>query len=347
MKGAIMKNFGALGAKLAALALFACLAPAALAQSPVADFYRGKTVHLLIGVNVGASYDLEGRLIARHLGRFIPGNPSIVPQNMLGGGGIVMANYLQNIAAKDGTYLGMMPNTLPMAQAVGLEGVRYDATKFAWLGSVMPRAHSALVAWAESGVKSIEDLRRQEVSNGASPKGSFTYTMPAMINELLGTKMKLVAGYQGINTIFLALERGEVATVAVTWNDFEQDKADWVRDRRINVLVQSSPKSPTLPGTPAVEELLKDPGDRALVALLLSGNAMGRPLAATPDTPRDRADTLCAAFEAMRADPAFREDARRSRVHVGDLTGATIAAAVAAVMATPRAEIERGRKILE
>ena len=326
---------------------FLTLASPTLAQTSVADFYRGKNVHLLIGVNVGASYDLEGRLIARHLQKFIPGNPVIVPQNMLGGGGIVMANYLQNIAARDGTYLGMMPNTLPMAQAVGLEGVRYDAAKFAWLGSVMPQAHSALVAWAASGVKSIEDIRRKEVSNGASPKGSFTYTMPAMINELLGAKLKLVAGYQGINTIFLALERGEVETVAVTWNDFEQDKADWVRDGKINILVQSSPRSPTLPDVPTVEDLLANAGDRALVDLLLSGNAMGRPLAATPDTPPDRAAALRAAFEAMRRDPAFLEDARRSRVVVGELTGAAITASVERVLATPRAHIERGRKILE
>ncbi len=322
-------------------------APCARAQNAAADFYRGKIIHLLIGVNVGASYDLEGRLIARHLGRFIPGNPAIVPQNMLGGGGIVMANYLQNIAGKDGTWLGMMPNTLPMAQAVGLEGVRYDAAKFAWLGSVMPWAHSALVAWAASGVGTIDDIRRREVSNGASPKGSFTYTMPAMINELLGAKLKLVAGYQGIGTIFLALERGEVETLAVTWNDFELDKADWVRDKKINVLVQSSPKSPSLPDVPTVEDWLTDPADRALVALLLSGNAMGRPLAAAPDIPAERAQILRAAFESMRRDPAFLEDARRSRVTVGDLTGEAIAASITGVLATPRAQIERGRKILE
>ena len=253
---------------------------------------------IFIGVNVGASYDLEGRLIARHLGRFIPGNPNIVPQNMLGGGGIVMANHLQHIAPKDGTYLGMMPNTLPMAQAVGLEGVRFDAGKFHWLGSVMPHAHSALVAWAASGVRTIDDIRRKEVSNGASPKGSFTYTMPAMINELLGAKLKIVAGYQGINPIFLALERGEVETLAVTWNDFENDKADWVRDGKVNVIVQSSPKSPTLRATPAIEDLVAGADDRALVDLLLSGNAMGRPLATTPDTPPERVAALRAAFEA-------------------------------------------------
>ena len=319
----------------------------ALAQTPVADFYRGKTVHLLIGVNVGASYDLEGRLIARHISRFIPGNPLIVPQNMLGGGGIVMANYLQTVAAKDGTWLGMMPNTLPMAQAVGLEGVRYDTGKFHWLGSIMPAAHSALISWTAAGVHGVEDIRRREIANGASPKGSYTYTMPALLNELIGAKLKIVAGYQGINPIFLALERGEVETLAVTWNDFEIEKADWVRVGKITALVQSSPKSPTLPNVPTVDELLTKPGDKALVSLLLSGNQLGRPLAATPETPADRVAALRVAFEAMRRDPQFIEDARRARAVIGDITGQMIQKRVDEVLATPRAELDRGKKILE
>ena len=319
----------------------------ALAQTSVADFYRGKTLHLLIGVNVGASYDLEGRLIARHLGRFIPGNPVIVPQNMLGGGGIVMANYLQAIAPKDGTWLGMMPNTLPMAQAVGLEGVRYDAGKFQWLGSIMPAAHSALIAWSASGVRGIEDIRQREISNGASPKGSYTYTMPAMLNELLGARLKIVAGYQGINPIFLALERGEVETLAVTWNDFELEKGDWVQGGKVNAIVQSSPKSPTLPNVPTVDELLTKPSDKALVSLLLSGNQLGRPLAVTPETPADRVAALRSAFEAMRRDPKFIEDARQMKAVIGAITGSEIQKSVEQVLATPQAEIDRAKKILE
>ena len=330
----------------AALCAYLAASPT-LAQTSVADFYRGKTVHLLIGVNVGASYDLEGRLIGRHIGRFIPGNPTIVPQNMLGGGGIVMANYLQTIAAKDGTWLGMMPNTLPMAQAVRLDGVRYDVGKFHWLGSIMPAAHSALISWTASGVRSFSDIQQREITNGASPKGSYTYTMPAMLNELLGAKLKIVAGYQGINPIFLALERGEVETLAVTWNDFEIEKADWVRDGKVTALVQSTPKSPTLPNVPTVDELLTKPGDKALVSLLLSGNQLGRPLAATPETPAERVAALRSAFEAMRRDPQFVEDARRARAVIGDITGEAIQKNVEQVLATPRAELERGKKILE
>ena len=319
----------------------------ASAQEAVANFYKGRAVTLLIGVNVGASYDLEGRLIARHLGRFIPGNPTIVPQNMLGGGGIVMANYMQAIAPRDGSYLAMAPNTLPMAQAVGLEGVKFELGAFNWLGSVMPMAHSALIASSASGVKTFEELRKREVTNGASPKGSFTYTMPALLNDLAGAKLKIVAGYQGINTIYLALERGEVDTVAVTWNDFEKEKADLIRDGKARALVQSSPPSPTLPATPVVEDLLANAGDKPLVDLLLSGNRIGRPLATSPGAPAPRVAALREAFESMRRDPVFLEDARKSGVDVGGITGLDIQREIAGILAAPPEISGRARKILE
>ncbi len=323
------------------------LAGPASAQEAVANFYKGRAVTLLIGVNVGASYDLEGRLIARHLGRFIPGNPTIVPQNMLGGGGIVMANYMQAIAPRDGSYLAMAPNTLPMAQAVGLEGVKFELGAFNWLGSVMPMAHSALIASSASGVKTFEELRKREVTNGASPKGSFTYTMPALLNDLAGAKLKIVAGYQGINTIYLALERGEVDTVAVTWNDFEKEKADLIRDGKARALVQSSPPSPTLPATPVVEDLLANAGDKPLVDLLLSGNRIGRPLATSPGAPAPRVAALREAFESMRRDPVFLEDARKSGVDVGGITGLDIQREIAGILAAPPEISGRARKILE
>jgi tripartite-type tricarboxylate transporter receptor subunit TctC len=258
-----------------------------------------------------------------------------------------MANYMQAIAPRDGTYLAMAPNTLPMAQAAGLDGVKYDMGAFNWLGSVMPMAHSALVASAASGAKGFADLRSREFVNGASPKGSYTYTMPALLNELAGARMRIVAGYQGINTIYLALERGEVDAVAVTWNDFELEKADWIRDGKVVALAQSSPRSPTLPDTPVVEDLLSRPEDKPLVDLLLSGNRVGRPLATGPDVPAPRVAALRAAFEAMRRDPGFIEDARRSRVEVGTIAGEDIQREVAGILATPPDIARRARAILE
>ncbi len=330
----------------ATLALLALASPA-LAQSPVADFYKSRAITMVVGVNVGASYDLEGRLIARHLGKFIPGAPNIVVQNMLGGGGIVAANYVQNISARDGSVLLMAPATLPMAQAVRLEGIKFDMGAFNWLGSVMPSAHSALISWTASGVKTFADITAREVSNGASPKGSYTYTLPALLNQLAGAKLKIVAGYQGIAPIFLALERGEVDTLAVTWNDFAQEKSDWVREGKVRALAQSSPRSEDLPDTPAIEDLLLRASDRPLVDLLLSGNRIGRPLAASPGTPPERIAALRAAFEMMRRDPVFLSDAGASHISVGGLTGENIQGEVKAVLAAAPEIVDSARKILE
>ena len=179
-----------------------------LAVSPahaesVADFYRGRTINVLIGVNVGGGYDFEARLLARFMRAHIPGNPLLVPQNVIGAGGIKMANYLYSIAAQDGTAVGMFPSTLVAAQAVGTDGVQYDANKFAWLGSVTT-SPVTLAVWRDSPVQSLGDARKQEVVVAASNKGAITYTFPHMLNELLGTKFKIVSGYQGNSTMTVA-----------------------------------------------------------------------------------------------------------------------------------------------
>ena len=155
-----------------ALAVAGHFAPSARADS-VAAFYQGKDIKLLISGTVGGGYDIYARTLAKHLGAHIPGHPTVIPQNMIGGGGVVMASHMQTIAAKDGTVIGMMPNTLPMNQMSGMQGARYDIGQFHWIGSMMPPTHSAMVSWHASGVRTIEDARRQEITAGASPKGSF------------------------------------------------------------------------------------------------------------------------------------------------------------------------------
>ncbi len=317
------------------------------AADPVADFYRGKVVNLLIGVNVGGSYDRDARLVARHLGAHLPGNPTVVAQNMIGGGGIVMANFLQAVAPRDGTTIGMIPNTMVANQMVGMSSVRYDMGKFHWIGSIMPTAHSAMVAWHASGVRTIEDARRTQISAGASPKGSFLYAMPALLNEFLGTRFKIVAGYQGIASVYLAMERGEVDSLGVTWGELKVEKSDLVRDRKIRVLVQSAPKADDLPEVPTVDELAKDEADRGPMDFLLSGNALGRPLAAPPGTPAERVAALRAAFEETMKDPRFLHDVEVSRTEFGPIRGDTLQRSVEQILATPKPWIERARVILE
>src|SRR4051794_7214739 len=171
----------------------------AKAQS-VADFYRGKTINVLIGVGVGGEYDLQARLVARHLGKHIPGNPVVVPQNMTGAGGIKMTNYLFTQAARDGTNIGMLGNNFPATEAVGGAGVQYVSTKFNWLGTMAPVVETMTVL-ASTGMKTVEDLRQKEIIAGASGKGAITYIYPSMMNEYLGTKFKIVTGYPGGNQI--------------------------------------------------------------------------------------------------------------------------------------------------
>src|SRR4051794_29827242 len=324
---------------VAALALSLGLASPAAAQTSVTDFYRGKTINLLIGVNVGGSYDRDARLVARHLGSHIPGNPTIVPQNMIGGGGIAMANYLQAIAPKDGTYIAMMPATLPMNQLSGMGGVRYDIAKFQWIGSVMPIAHSAFVTWHTSGIRSIDDARRKEISAGASPKGSYVYTMAALLNEFIGTKFKIVAGYQGIATVYLAMERGEVDGLGVTWGEFSSEKANFVREKKINVIVQSAPKASDLPEVPTLDELARNDADRGTINFLLSGNKLGRPLATPPGVPPERLAALRIAFEETMKDPRFLKDVENSHTEFGPMPGEALQSAVDQILKTPPAWI--------
>ena len=273
----------------AGLSLAAAAGLPAQAQS-VADFYRGKTVNVLIGVGVGGEYDLQARLVARHIGKHIPGNPNVVAQNMTGAGGINMANHLYNTAARDGTFIGMMGNNFPATQAVGGKSVKFDAGKFQWLGTIAPVVETMAV-WHTTGVKTIDDLRKRETVAGASGRGAITYFYPAMMNEFLGTKFKIVTGYPGGNQINLAMERGEVEARNNTWSSWKATRAAWLKDKQITVVAQAGPRAPDL-DAPSVEELARTPDDRLIIELIVSGTQLGRPLATTPDVPADRLSAL-------------------------------------------------------
>jgi tripartite-type tricarboxylate transporter receptor subunit TctC len=224
-----------------AAALGLILAEAAHAQS--ADpFFARKTITISIGYTAGGSYDLYGRLVARHIGKHIPGNPLVVPQNMTGAGGIKMANFLFTQAARDGTNIGMLGNNFPATQAVGAQGVQYDAVKFNWLGTIAPVVETMAV-WHTAGVKTVEDLRQKEIVAGASGKGAITYIYPSMMNEYLGTRFKIVTGYPGGNQINLAMERNEVQARNNTWSSWKATKPSWLRDKLITVIVQAGPRA--------------------------------------------------------------------------------------------------------
>jgi tripartite-type tricarboxylate transporter receptor subunit TctC len=321
------------------------LVSGAVRAESVADFYRGKTISVLIGVNVGGGYDFEARLLARFMRAHIPGNPVLVPQNVIGAGGIKMANTLYTIAPQDGTAIGMFPDTLVAAQAVGTEGVQYDANRFFWIGSI-GRSPVTLAAWHTSGIRTIADARSREVVAAASNKGAITYTFPHMMNELLGTRFKIVSGYQGNSTMTVAMERGEVEAVTNSWDSWKSFNPDWIRDRKIRVLVQTEPKSKELADVPSVQELARNDDDRKVIQLIVSGDALGKPLATAPNVPPERVEALRAAFDATLADPEFIAAARAASVEIDPVRGADLQAIVARVLATPKSLAERAKAII-
>ena len=325
--------------------LLAGLVSSTAQAQPVADFYRGKTITLLIGVGVGGEYDLQARLVARHLGKHIPGNPNVVPQNMTGAGGINMANHMFNSAPKDGTFIAMMGNNIPATQAAGGKGVKFDAGKFHWLGTIAPVVETMAV-WHATGVKTIDDLRKRETVAGASGRGAITFFYPTMMNEFLGTKFKIVTGYPGGNQINLAMERGEVEARNNTWSSWKATRPEWIKDKKITVLVQAGPRAADL-DAPSVEDLAKTPEDRQLIELIVSGTQLGRPLAIAPDAPEDRVTALRVAFRATMADPEFRAEAAKLNFEVKPVDGEALQKVVAKVLATPKPIAERGKEFLQ
>jgi tripartite-type tricarboxylate transporter receptor subunit TctC len=327
------------------LALATLAGASAVHADPVAEFYRGKTISLLIGVGVGGEYDLQARLVARHIGKHIPGNPTVVPQNMTGAGGLKMANYLATVAARDGTFIGMLGNSFPALQAVGGQGVQFDAGKFHWLGTIAPVVETMAV-WHTTGVKSIEDTRSREVIAGASGRGAITFIYPTMMNELLGTKFKIVTGYTGGNQINLAMERGEVQARNNTWSSWKATKRAWLDEGKIAVIAQAGPRAPDLVA-PSVESFARTPEERQLIELIVSGTQMGRPLATTADVPAERVAALRAAFDATMKDPEFRAEAAAMHFEVDPVSGVALQGVVEKVLATPKEIAARGKHLLE
>ncbi len=336
------------GAVLAGLlAALGCAAGAAAqtGDEAMAAFYRGKTVNVLIGVGVGGEYDLHARLVARFIGKHIPGNPNIVPQNMLGAGGVKMAAYLLQVAPKDGTNIGMIAGNFPAMQAAGVSAIIFDVAQLQWLGTISQTVETMTV-WKTAGVSTIQEAMTKEVVAGASGKGAITYSFPQMLNEFAGTKFKIVTGYQGGNAINLAMERGEVQARNNTWSSWKVTKPNWLRDGDIKVLTYAGPKPADLNGIPAVSELVKTEDERKIIELIVSGTLMGRPLA-TNGVPADRLAVLRTAFDRTMQDKDFLAEAAKLQIEVEPVGGAELQKIAAQVLATPKHLAERARSLIE
>jgi tripartite-type tricarboxylate transporter receptor subunit TctC len=326
-----------MAARACALSMAAALAVApgvAQAQGGVEEFYRGKTINMIIGYSPGGGYDVYARLVARFIGNHIPGKPAVVPRNMPGASSRSSTAYVYTVAPKDGTVLATGDQSFAMQQAMG-EKFPFDTSKLIFIGNPLVE-NNTTATWHASGIKTIEDAKRQEVSMGATGS-SASSQYPRVMNAVLGTKFRVVLGYPGGNEINLAMERGEVAgRGSNNWASWKGTRAEWLRDKKINILVQIGlRKAPDLPDVPLLMDLAANDEDRLMLRLLSAPSNVGRPLFTTPDVPADRVKALRAAFDAAMKDPGLIDEAKRGNLELDPLPGVELQQVIIDILATP------------
>jgi tripartite-type tricarboxylate transporter receptor subunit TctC len=322
-------------------------AGAAQAQPAVEQFYSGKKIDLVIGYSSGGTYDLYARLVARHLGKHIPGNPLIVARNMPGAGSRTAATWLYSLAPRDGTALATADQSLALQQAAGDTRLKFDTAKFVYIGNPNVENNTTAV-WHTSGVRTIEDAKKRDVTMGATG-GSTSSQYPKAMNALLGTKFKIILGYPGGNEINLAMERGEVdGRGSNSWASWKATRPQWLAEKKINILVQIGlKKAPDLPDVPLLMDLAANDADRELLRVLSLPTQIGRPIFTAPEVPPERIAALRAAFDAMIRDPAFLADARQARFDIDYVPGEAMQKLVGEILGMPKAQAERLKTIIE
>jgi tripartite-type tricarboxylate transporter receptor subunit TctC len=314
--------------------LFVPGAAAAQDDKALADFYAGKTFTVTVGFSPGGIFDLYARILARHIGQHIPGKPNVIVQNMPGAGGRRLANAFQLTGPHDGTAIGITTPGIVTDQVMNAEGVQYDLRKFHWVGSPADEVN-VLWVWHTTPVDTIDDVKRREVPLSSTGQGSPNYFVPRVLNQLLGTKFKVVTGYPGANEADLAIERGEVNGRVSGWTGLK-NTSGWVADGKTKVLVQQGlRKAPELTDKPLLPELGRNDEQRQLLEFLSLVPALGRPFFMPPSTPPERAAAIRRAFVATMRDPGFLDEAKRSKLDVEPLSGDDMARIVAQSFAVP------------
>jgi tripartite-type tricarboxylate transporter receptor subunit TctC len=329
-----MKRRSAL-ACAALLVLALALAPSARGQQG-ADFYKGKQVDLYIGYSTGGGYDVYARLLARHMGRHIPGNPTLVPKNMEGAGSLRLANWLYKVAPKDGTAFGTIGRGIPFDPLLGGKGAQFKATEFTWIGSANDEV-SVCAAWGKTGITRFEELFTRGMIVGGTGATADTDLFPKLMNGVLGTRMRVISGYPGGNDITLAMQRGEVeGRCGWSWSSIKTNHPTWVRDKTVRLLAQLSlEKHPDLPEVPLIMDLVKTPEQKGILRLVFARQVMGRPYLAPPDVPAERAALLRRAFMATMQDKDFLAEAEKLKLEITAVPGEKIQELVAEIYRTP------------
>jgi tripartite-type tricarboxylate transporter receptor subunit TctC len=326
------------------IVVLAMLASTGLASAQTADRFKGKIFEVVVGYDTGGGYDIYARALARHIGKHLPGNPTVVVKNMPGAQTRTAANYLYNIAPKDGTVIGTIARGLPTEELLGSGGIRFESAKFNWIGS-MNNEVSVGVAWHTSPIKTLDDTKQREmVVGGIADSVLFAQVM----NAILGTKFKTITGYKSGGEIGLAMERGEVeGRMGWSWSSVVSMNPEWIREGKIRNLVQfSTSKHADLPNVPLVTELAGSDADRALLELVFSRQVIGRPFIAPPGLDAETLQILRKAFDDTMRDPAFLAEMQKANLEVNPIPGAEVQKLIERLIKTPPAVLERAKTII-
>ncbi len=342
MSGAAAKGFRVALAG-AALVIFG---PAAAADE-AADFYRGRTITVIVGFGAGGGYDLYARLLAHYLGNHIAGQPNVVVQNMEGAGSVRAANYVYSVAPKDGTVIAAVNQNMPMYQMLGGAGAQFNAADINWLGS-MASSNGTLYTWYQSGIRTLEDAKARDVLLGGAGTTSDSYIYPTLLNGLLGTRFKVINGYAGTKEIHLAMERGEVmGRGGNTWASVMSSNQDWVDQKKINILVQIGFKpEPEITQVPLLIDLVQSPPEKQIVTVVTLPTALGYTNWLAPEVPPGRMKLLREAYDATLRDKAFLAEAAQHAMMIRPQTGAEIGALIKQAAAVPKPVLERTAQLL-
>jgi tripartite-type tricarboxylate transporter receptor subunit TctC len=333
----------AISAGLAAVLI--CGSASAVAE-PVADFYKGKQIRFVIRTPPGGDYDLYSRILARFMGKHIPGNPSLIPVNMPGGGGITAANYMAQVAPRDGTVIGIVSQGLAADQALGMSpGLKADLREFNWIANVV-HSNQLLAVWHTSPTKTLEDAKKRVTTIGTTGAGSASVQYPVFYNNVLGTRFKIVFGYTGGQLIDLAMERGEVEGRGTNpYSGYMASTPTWIPQKLIVPLIQAGlEKEPALPDVPLIVDQPVKPQDKPLLEFMGRGATVGRPLATTPGVPADRVAALRRAFEATMKDPEFIAEAARANLEFQPMRGERLQEVIFGLLNAP-ADVRERMKI--
>ena len=339
-----MRTPGTTRKSLLIVATVAALASVAEADS-VADFYKGRSVSMIIGYSVGGGYDAYARLLAHYFGRHIPGEPSIVPQQMTGAGSLRAANYLFSVAPKDGSVLGTFSRSMGIAPLLGQ--AEFDSQKFTWLGS-MTDDDTTCVTWNSSPIKTWTDFLTKPSKLGGLGADADPDIWALLYKNVFGAKLRLVSGYPGTNDVVLAMERGEVdGLCGLSWSTIRTRHAEWLTSHSVNIIVQAAlKKEPEIAAVPLATDLVSNPEQLQIIRLLLASQAMARPFVAPPEIAADRKSALTAAFDATMRDADFLAEAQKLNFEIHPVSAATIDALLAEVYATPKDVLSRAAKAI-